>query len=63
MVEAWRLNKHEVHAAIPAGQQLHLFLIFTDIKMPDYETIHAAVVKGIGRLKERVAIPPMPEGE
>jgi len=52
MAEAWRLNKHTLYAVIPEEQQLHLFLIFTDTAMPEYETVKEAVVKGIDRLVE-----------
>lgn len=52
MVEAWRLNKHTLYAAIPLQQQLHIFFIFTDAVLPDYETVKAAVVKGIDKLVE-----------
>jgi ribonuclease P protein component len=52
MAEAWRLNKQTLYTAIPEGQQLHLFFIFTDIKMPVYELVREAVVKGIGSLKD-----------
>ena len=45
MVEAWRLNKHILYPVIPAGQQLHLFFIFTDKVLPDYETVREAMVK------------------
>jgi hypothetical protein len=50
MAEAWRLHKHTLYAAIPQGQQLHLFLIFTDAAMPEYEVVKEAVVKGIEKL-------------
>jgi ribonuclease P protein component len=50
MVEAWRLNKHILYPVIPEGRQLHLFFIFTDAAMPDYETVKDAVVKGINQL-------------
>jgi len=54
MAEAWRLNKHTLYEAMPEGQQLHLFLIFTDTAMPEYEVVKDAVVKGIGRLVEKM---------
>jgi hypothetical protein len=50
MAEAWRLNKHQLYECVPAGQQLHLFFIFTDVRMPDYATVLGSVVKGIGKL-------------
>jgi ribonuclease P protein component len=50
MVEAWRLNKQEVYEAVPDGQQLHLFILYTSPEMLDYPTVAAAVQKGIGQL-------------
>ena len=50
MVEAWRLNKHSLYEAVPADKQVHLFLIFTDNDRPDYETVKAALLKGIEKL-------------
>jgi ribonuclease P protein component len=50
MVEAWRLNKHTLYEAIALNQQIRLFLIFTDNKMPDYEPVKEAVVKGVEKL-------------
>ena len=54
MAEAWRLNKHLLYDKVPADEQLHLFLIFTDIKMPEYDTVSVAVIKGIKKLSETV---------
>ena len=51
MVEAWRLNKQEVYEAVPEGQQLHLFILYTSPEMLDYPTVAVAVQKGIGQLK------------
>ena len=51
MVEAWRLNKHSLYAAIPENLQVHLFLIFTNSAMPEYEVVKEAVIKGIEQLK------------
>jgi hypothetical protein len=50
MVEAWRLQKHLIYPLIPSGRQLHLFLIFTDKKMPELDSIQAAVSKAIEQL-------------
>lgn len=52
MVEAWRLHKHQLYSAVPADKQLHVFLIFTSAELPEYETVQAAVVKGIGKLRD-----------
>ena len=54
MVEAWRLNKHLLYPSVSPEQQLHLFFIFTDIAMPDYEVVKEAVIKGIGKLIETI---------
>ncbi len=50
MVEVWRHHKHTLHAAIPPGQQLHLFLIFTDTKLPDLALVQKAIVAGVDKL-------------
>jgi ribonuclease P protein component len=54
LVEVWRLNKQALYAAIPEDRQLHLFFVFTDVKMPDYETVSASVVKGIEKLAKSI---------
>ena len=54
--EAWRLNKHSLYEAIPAGKQLHVFLICTDDKIPGYDIVLQAVVTSIGRLIKQVSI-------
>jgi ribonuclease P protein component len=51
MREAWRLNKHSLYAAIPADTQLHLFIVYTEVTLPDFATIEATIVKGIERLQ------------
>lgn len=53
MREAWRLQKHEL-TAIPEGQQLHLFLIYTAPTLPDYPVIAAAVGKAISQLGKQL---------
>jgi ribonuclease P protein component len=50
MVEAWRLHKHTLYAAVPEHAHLHLFLIFTDVNEPDYELVRSKVVAGIEKL-------------
>ncbi len=47
--ESWRLQQHEL--SIPEGQQLHLFLLFTDATLPDYQPVFTAVGKAIAKLK------------
>ena len=50
MVEAWRLNKHTLYDMIPANKQMHLFLIFSDSALPQYEPIKEAMIKGVAKL-------------
>ena len=56
MAEAWRLNKHTLYPTIPEGRQLHLFFIFTDMKMPEYETVKDALLKGMGKLVDNLQL-------
>ncbi len=60
MVEAWRMHKHTIYAAVPPGMQLHIFLIFTDKLLPEYVPVEAAIIKGIGKLAAMIA-PATPE--
>jgi ribonuclease P protein component len=53
--EAWRLNKSELYATVPATMQLHLFLVFNGEEIPDYNMVNEAMVKGIQKLKELLA--------
>src|SRR4051812_34461800 len=41
--ESWRLQQHDLLPHIPEGKQLHLFLLFTDVALPDYDVVFAAV--------------------
>ena len=50
IVEAWRLHKQPLYEVIPENRQMHLFFIFTDSKMPQYEPIKLAVIKGVEKL-------------
>jgi ribonuclease P protein component len=52
MVESWRLNKHVLYEAVPNHLQIHVFLIFTDVSMPQYNNVLPSVVKGIVRLSD-----------
>lgn len=53
--EAWRLQQHEVSALIPEGKQLHLFLVFTDAALPEYQVVYDAVGKGLAKLKKALS--------
>ncbi len=50
MLEAWRLNKHTVFAAVPEGKQLHLFVMYTDKAEPTYDKVCATLLKCTSRL-------------
>ncbi len=56
MVESWRLNKHLLYPSLPENRQMHLFIIFTGKEMPDYPTVLAAVLKGIGKLNTSLPV-------
>lgn len=48
--ESWRLQKNILCDAVPAGKQLHVFLIFTGATLPSYAEVFSAVQKGMERL-------------
>jgi ribonuclease P protein component len=50
--ESWRLQQHELLAQIPEGQQMQLFLLFTDVALPTYEVVYEAVGKAIEKIKK-----------
>jgi hypothetical protein len=56
MVEAWRLNKAEFYPSIPHGKQLHIFFIFTDVALPQYELVQQCMLAGLERLKVTIAV-------
>lgn len=59
MVEAWRLNKHKLYAVVPQHLQLHIFLIFTDNKLPDYAQVEQAMLTATDKMMHIVAqLPP-----
>ena len=53
--ESWRLQMQELISHIPEGQQLQLFLIFTDITLPDFLKVKEATGKAIDRLTATLA--------
>ncbi len=50
MREAWRLQKHQLNN-IPSGKQLHLFFIYTDNKITEFQNVKEAVLKCIEKLQ------------
>ena len=59
--EVWRTNKHEIYEAVPQAQQLHLFIIFTDITLPDLPKVSNALIKAIDKLKTAIAQSEIPK--
>ncbi len=52
MREAWRLQKHDLYAAIPEGQQLHVFVIFTDATLPAFDALQTLMAQGMEKLQK-----------
>ena len=50
--EAWRLNKQTLYTCIPDDKQLHLFIIYTDLALPEFDLVANALLVGIERLKK-----------
>jgi len=50
LVEAWRLNKHNLTECIPDDQGLHVFLLFLNTELPEYDSVEVAVANGIKKL-------------
>lgn len=53
--EAWRLHKQQLYDYVPPASQLHLFFVFTESAMPNYDTVSNVVVKAIERLTKEVS--------
>jgi ribonuclease P protein component len=53
--EAWRLQQPPVREVVPPGRQLHVFILFTDKTLPGYDTVFAAVGKGIAQIQKALA--------
>ena len=54
--EAYRLQKTAINEAmVQRGQSLHLFLTYTENKLPEFAPIHASVGTIIGRLIKKAA--------
>jgi len=58
MVEAWRHRKHLLPPVVPAGMQLHVFLLFTDAALPEYATVEQAMTTATDRLLRQLTPPP-----
>ena len=53
--EAWRLQKHPLYDAIPAGHQLHCFLVYTGAEKFTFEEATSVVKKAMNKLVTRYA--------
>lgn len=51
MREAWRLQKHELYSEMQPEQQLHVFFVFNDNKIPDFKTVSQTMAAIIQKLK------------
>lgn len=56
--EAWRLQKHALYQHIPAGKQLHCFLIYTGQPAFTFEEANAAILKLQQKLHKVILILP-----
>jgi ribonuclease P protein component len=52
--EAWRLQKHSLYRQVPAGSQLHLFLVYTGPENCSFDEAVAAVRKVNDKLYNRI---------
>ena len=59
MVEAWRLNKQQLYDIISSDIQIHMFVLFSDNKLPDHETVLKAMLVSIGKLKALAPFKPV----
>lgn len=55
MLEAWRLNKKDLYAAIPADQHLRIFILYIAREAVDFSTLQHSIQTGIKRLAETMA--------
>lgn len=53
--EAFRIQKNVLYPTIHSEYQLHLFVIYTDNKLPVYANIYTQINKGINKLLEEIA--------
>ncbi|MFT4062651.1 MAG: ribonuclease P protein component [Edaphocola sp.] len=56
--EAWRHQKHDLYAQVPAGQQLQVFLIYTYNDVCTFEDAQTSVNKCLYQLSKRLVAPP-----
>ena len=48
--DVWRQSKHPVYAAVPAGKQLHLMLLYTDVVIAERDAVQVALDKLLPKL-------------
>jgi ribonuclease P protein component len=52
--DAWRLQRFPLESIVPADHELHIFILFTDKALPDYEAIYEAIGKSILHLQKKL---------
>ena len=52
--ESWRLQQNELRDLIPDGYQLHVFLLFNDLNLPEYRSVFESVGRAILLLKNAI---------
>jgi hypothetical protein len=55
MVEAWRLQKSELYAAVPTAMQVHVFVLYTSDKELEFTEISLLMRKGAQALAKALA--------
>lgn len=55
--EAWRLSKPPFLPRLPAGMQLHLFIVFTGKELPAFSEVEAALQKGLEKILKDPLLP------
>lgn len=55
--EAYRLNKHSLHALVPPDRSLHLLFVYLHDELPDYPKIEKAIAHVTRKLAQLLALP------
>lgn len=55
MREAWRLQQSQLWPDIPKGRQLHIFILCTAGRLPDFIAVRDAVAKAIPKIQNALA--------
>lgn len=52
--EAWRLQKHELKAKLPANTHLHCFFIYNHYEIPEFNYVKQKVSEIISQLSQKI---------